>query len=374
MPRSIRLAVSSRATLIGGAEHTLGTLLANLDERYSVSLVTASKEVAEFLAAHRRPRRVTVVPKRGDQDARATVPRLRAALGKDTPHLVHVNRTWLWDRPVDITAATLVRGAATVVVEHTQSLPTRSKRQRQLRQRLAERVGAMVQVSDAAAREAERYIGLLPGTVRTIYNGVEPADPLPANRPLGRPVTIGAVGRLSWEKGYEYLPPILRALPDTRALIVGDGPDRTKLSRLAQAEGVADRFELVGWQHDVENWFPQFDLLLAPSRSEGSPPLAALQAMMVGVPVVAADVGGIPEAIDDHDTGILVPPADSEAMAAAIDELIVDDGLRRRIAAAARIRVERDFSAPAMARNFEALYAEISPSVPGFSSAPAPAA
>src|SRR5262249_35102322 len=121
-------------------------------------------------------------------------------------------------------------------------------------------------------------------------------------------------------------------------------------------------------------WFPRFDLLLAPSRSEGSPPLAALQAMMVGVPVVATRVGGIPEAIDDGETGMLVPPADAEAMAAAIDKLIVDDGLRRRIAAAARTRVERDFSAPSMARSFEALYAEISPSVPGFSSAPAPAA
>ena len=370
----IRLVVSSRAKLIGGAEHTLGTLLHNLDERYSVSLVTASAEVADFLAAHRRPRRVTILPKRGDQDLRATIPRLRAAFAKDEPHLVHVNRTWLWDRPVDIAAATLVRGAKVVVVEHTQSLPTRSRRQRQFRQRLSERIDAMVSVSDAAAREAERYIGLPPGTVRTIHNGVEPADPLPVGRPLGRPVTIGAVGRLSWEKGYEYLPPILRQLGDARALIVGDGPDREKLSRLALAEGVADRFEMVGWQHDVDPWFPRFDFLLAPSRSEGSPPLAALQAMTVGVPVVATDVGGIPEAIDDHQTGILVPPADTEAMVAAIDELIVDDGLRRQIATAARERARRDFSAPEMARRFEALYAEISRAVPGFSAAPAPAA
>ncbi len=370
----IRLVVSSRAKLIGGAEHTLGTLLHNLDERYSVSLVTASTEVAEFLVARRRPRRVTIVPKRGDQDPRSTIPRLRTAFAKDEPHLVHVNRTWLWDRPVDIAAATLIRGAKVVVVEHTQSLPTRSRRQRQVRQRLSERIDAMVSVSDAAAREAERYIGLPPGTVRTIHNGVEPADPLPADRPLGRPVTIGAVGRLSWEKGYEYLPPVLRRLGDAGALIVGDGPDREKLSRLALAEGVADRFEMVGWQHDVGAWFPRFDFLLAPSRSEGSPPLAALQAMTVGVPVVATDVGGIPEAIDDHQTGILVPPADTGAMAAAIDELIVDDGLRRQIAAAARERARRDFSAPEMARHFETLYAEISPAVRGFSAAPAPAA
>jgi glycosyltransferase involved in cell wall biosynthesis len=371
---TIRLTVSSRAKLIGGAEHTLGTLLGNLDERYSVSLVTASAEVAEFLAAHRRPRRVTVVPKDGAQDPRSNVPRLRAALAKDHPHLVHVNRTWLWDRPVDVAAATLVRGAKVVVVEHTQSLPTRSKRQRQFRRGLSERIAATVSVSDAAAREAERHIGLPPGTVRTIHNGVEPADPLPAERPLGRPVTIGAVGRLSWEKGYEYVPQILRELPEARALIVGEGPDREKLARLALAEGVAERFELVGRHDDVSAWFPRFDVLLAPSRSEGSPPLAALQAMMVGVPVVAAAVGGIPEAIDDHETGLLVPPADAEAMAAAIDELIVDDGLRRRVAAAARARVERDFAAPAMARSFEALYAEISPAVPGFSAAPAPTA
>jgi len=373
-PRSVRLVVSSRAELIGGAEHTLGTLLANLDERFSVSLVTASEEIAEFLAARRPPRRVTVVPKRGDQDSRSTVPRLRAAFAREDPHLIHVNRTWLWDRPVDILAATMVRGARAVVVEHTQSLPTRSTRQRRLRQRLSQRVGAMVSVSEAAAREAELHIGLPPGSIRTIHNGVEPVEPLPGDRPVGSPVTIGAVGRLSWEKGYELLPPILRELPDARALIVGDGPDREKLARLALAEGVAERFEMVGWQQDVGAWFPRFDLLLAPSRSEGSPPLAALQAMMAGVPVVATAVGGTPEAIDDHETGILVPPAAAEAMTAAVAELVVDDGLRRHIVAAARERVERDFSAPAMARSFEALYAEISPAVPDFSAAPAPAA
>jgi glycosyltransferase involved in cell wall biosynthesis len=374
MSGEIRLVVSSRAEVIGGAEHTLATLMHNLAEHFSISLVTASEEVAEFLAAHREPRRVTVIPKRGYQDLRSNLPALRAAFAASHPHIVHVNRTWLWDRPADIAAATTVRGTKVVVVEHTQSLPTRSRRQRKLRQVLSDRVDALVSVSDAAARESERNIGLPYGTVRTIHNGVEPVAPLPVDRPLGRPLTIGAVGRLSWEKGYEYLPTVLRAVGGAEALVVGDGPDREKLARLARAEGVADRFHLVGWQHDVGDWFPRFDLLLAPSRSEGSPPLAALQAMMVGVPVVAAAVGGIPEAIDDHVTGILVPVADAESMAAAVDELIVDDGLRRRIVAAARDRVREDFAAATMARRFEALYAEINPALPDFSAAPAPAA
>jgi glycosyltransferase involved in cell wall biosynthesis len=370
----IRLLVSSRAETIGGAEHTLATLLRNLDERFAVSLVTASAEIADLLAAARTPRRVMVVPKDdGSQDSRASLARLRVAFGADHPHIIHVNRTWLWDRPADITAATMVRGAKVVVVEHTESLPGRSRRQRQFRRLLSDRVDALVAVSNLSARQAERHIGLPFGTVRTIHNGVEPIAPLPPERPFGRPVRIGAVGRLSWEKGFEYVPPVIAALPDTEALLVGDGPDLEKLSRLAIAEGVAERFRMTGWQDDVGEWFPRFDLLLSPSRSEGLP-LAVLQAMMLGVPVVATAVGGLPEAIDDHETGILVPPADVEAMAAAIDELIVDDGLRRRIAAAARERAERDFSAPEMARSFEALYAEISPAVPDSSAAPAPAA
>jgi glycosyltransferase involved in cell wall biosynthesis len=372
--REVRLVVSSRATLIGGAEHTLATLLRNLDERFAVSLVTATGEVAEFLAAHRQPRRVTVIEKPDHQDPRGSLPALRAAFAAADPHLIHVNRTWLWDRPVDIAAATMVRGADVVVVEHTMALPTRSRRQRLLRRALSERVGANVSVSDAAARAAEAAIGLSPGSVRTIRNGVEPVEPLPLDRPLGRPVTIGAVGRLSWEKGYENIPSVLRAVAGTEALIVGDGPDHEKLARLALAEGVGDRFEMVGWQHDVDDWFSRFDLLIAPSRSEASPPLAALQAMMVGVPVVATAVGGIPEAITNRETGIIVPVADTVAMAAAVAELIVDDGIRRRIAAAARARVLREFSAPQMARSFEALYAEISRTVPDSSAAPARAA
>jgi glycosyltransferase involved in cell wall biosynthesis len=360
VPGEIRIVVSSRAKMIGGAEHTLATLLHNLDERYAVFLVTASGEVAEFLAAHREPRRVTVIEKPDHQDPRSTLPTLRAAFAASDPHLIHVNRTWLWDRPVDIAAATMVRGAQVAVIEHTMPLPTRSRRRRLVHRALHEGIGAAVAVSNAAARATEVSIGLPAGSVRTIHNGVEPVDALRFDRALNRPVTIGAVGRLSWEKGYEYLPAVLRTVPETRALIVGDGPDREKLARLALAEGVGDRFEMVGWQHQVEDWFPRFDLLIAPSRSEASPPLAALQAMMLGVPVVATAIGGIPEAIDNRETGILVPVADTVAMAAAVAELIADDNLRRRITAAARARVERDFSAPRMARSFEALYAELS--------------
>lgn len=373
-PGEIRIVVSSRAKLIGGAEHTLATLLHNLDERFAVSLVTACGEVAEFLAAHREPRRVTVIDQPDHQDSRSALPALRAAFAASDPHLIHVNRTWLWDRPVDIAAATTVRGAEVVVVEHTMPLPTRSRRQRLVRRALNERIGAAVTVSHAAARASEISIGLPTGSVRTIHNGVELVDPLPLERPLRRPVTIGAVGRLSWEKGYEYIPPVLRAVAGTEALIVGDGPDREKLARLALAEGVADRFEMVGWQQDVSDWFPRFDLLVSPSRSEGSPPLAALQAMMLRVPVVATDVGGIPEAITNRETGILVPVGDTVAMAAAVGELIVDDGIRHRITAAARARVEREFSAPQMARSFEALYTEISRPVRDSSAARARAA
>jgi glycosyltransferase involved in cell wall biosynthesis len=370
----IRLVVSSRAEVIGGAEQSLATLLRNLDERFAVSLVTAVPEVAEFLASHRRARSTVVVPRDGAPDGISNLRRLRAAFAAADPHIVHVNRAWIWDRPIDILAGALTRGGKVVVVEHTQSLPSKSSRQRAFRRFLTGRIDAAVSVSDAAARQSEASIGLAPGTVRTIHNGVEPLPPVPTDRPLGSPVTIGAVGRLSWEKGYEDLPAVLRDLPEARLLLVGDGPDRVKLESLAAAAGLADRFELAGWQTDVSAWIPRFDVLVAPSRGEGSPPLAALQAMMAGVPVVATDVGGVPEAIVDRVTGMLVPPGDPAAMASAVGALLADDDLRHRVVEAARERVDREFTAAAMARRFERLYAEINPALPDFSAAPAPAA
>jgi glycosyltransferase involved in cell wall biosynthesis len=241
-----------------------------------------------------------------------------------------------------------------VAVEHAVPRPTPNPRKRLSHRLLARRLGALVSVGENSARMVEHCIGLETGAVTTIHNGVEVAPFEPRLSPSPRP-TIGAIGRLSPEKGFDDLPHILTRIPAARAVVLGEGPERARLAKLAAELGVADRFELPGWQESPGSWLSSFDLLAAPSRGEGFP-LVTLEAMMAGLPVVATDVGSVSEAIEDRVTGMLVPPRDTEAMAAAIEAVLADPELRERMVRTARERVLAEFTAAGMARNFEALY------------------
>lgn len=348
----------SDAPEIGGAEHSLATLLRHLDDRFRAHLVTTDAAVGEFLAAARPDSsRRTIRPVAGKLDLgpiREHVRSFRAI----RPDLVHVNLRWIWTGQYGILAGLLSPGARTIAVEHAQPAATRSGVQRRLRRGLEGRVDAHVAVGERTARMIESYVGLPAGTVRTINNGIEPSEPTPPPDP-DRPFTIGAIGRLVPEKGFEDLPPALADLPEARLLLVGDGPDRERLARLAREAGVGDRFELVGWQEHPREWLAKFDVLAAPSRLEGSPPLAALEAMMAGVPVVAADVGSVSEAVVDGESGVLVPPRDVGALTGALAALGADRARRVELGEAGRRLALEKFTATKMSERFETLYEEL---------------
>jgi glycosyltransferase involved in cell wall biosynthesis len=135
-----------------------------------------------------------------------------------------------------------------------------------------------------------------------------------------------------------------------RAAIVGDGPDRT-----AVAAELGDAGELLGERDDVAEQLARADVFVLSSRSEGLP-MAILEAMAAGLPVVATAVGGIPELVADGETGLLVPPGDADALAEALRRLVADPELRRRLGDAARTRVEERFSLAATRRAHVELY------------------
>ncbi|MDI6943340.1 glycosyltransferase family 4 protein [Microbacterium barkeri] len=176
-------------------------------------------------------------------------------------------------------------------------------------------------------------------------NGVDADRFATASRPAGRPFTVGFVGTLKPWHGTEHLVDafalLTRRRPDARLVIVGDGPERAALKRRAVERGVADRTVFTGAVDpaDVPEQLAVLDAAVAPYPAHGDPyfsPLKVLEYLASGAVVVASRVGQLPELVADGRTGLLVPPSDPEALAAALDRLAADPGLRRSLADAAR--------------------------------------
>jgi glycosyltransferase involved in cell wall biosynthesis len=202
---------------------------------------------------------------------------------------------------------------------------------------------------------------------RVIYTGVEPGDPElvpPANlverhhvRPGAR--TVGFVGRLSPEKAPQDVVEALPDLPkDTVLCFVGDGPERVRLERAVHERGLSDRVVFAGWRRDVASYLRSFELLVLPSRREALP-VVVREAMALGVPVVAADVGGLREVIRTGETGLLYPSGEVEALVGAIRQLLADPERARRVGENGRRLVADRFSLERWLDEMEALFCEV---------------
>jgi glycosyltransferase involved in cell wall biosynthesis len=344
----------SDAEEIGGAEVSLGHVLAGLDSRYQVSVVGVDERVVAYLAARRPPTQGIVLrPVRTKYDLSSVFEHIRA-LRRLRPDLVHVSMKTPWACLYGILGAWLAR-ARIVLVEQSLFSEDRALR-RAVSRSGARRASAVVAVGDRSARQTERLLRLPAGSVRTIRNGV-PDVPLPGPPdPRGEPV-VGCLGRLDPEKGFETL---VRALPHlaAKAVIVGDGPDRHRLERLAQELGVDDRFVVTGWQENARRYLRSFTIFCLPSRSE-SFPLTIVEAMLAELPVVATDVGSVSEAVRNGETGFLIRPDDPQALAKALAGLLDDPALRAAMGRRARALALESFTAEQMVAAFERLYDEI---------------
>jgi glycosyltransferase involved in cell wall biosynthesis len=166
---------------------------------------------------------------------------------------------------------------------------------------------------------------------------------------------IGNVARLVAQKDQRTLveaaPAILEPFPEARFVVVGDGPLRADLER--RAAGLP--FEFTGGRGDVPDLLAGFDVFAFPSLYEGLC-LAVIEAQAAGVPVVATPVGGIRETVVDGETGLLVPPQDARALAAAVCRLLEDRELVARLAAEAKRRARERFSVERMVERTLELY------------------
>jgi glycosyltransferase involved in cell wall biosynthesis len=229
-------------------------------------------------------------------------------------------------------------------------------------------VDRFIVVSESLRKTLTEGRGISDERVARIYNGIELDQFHPdlkrsnLRKQLGisaEDPVIGAIGRLVWQKGFEYLieamSGILQDISQTKLLLVGEGPLRHELEGLARELDVDTRVIFTGFRSDIQDLLSMIDILAVPSLLEGFP-MITLEAMAMAKPIVATQIEGIVEQISDSDEGILVPPRDTEALASAILRLIKDRELGNRLGVAARRKIERYFSIDTMVKETEMVY------------------
>jgi glycosyltransferase involved in cell wall biosynthesis len=211
-------------------------------------------------------------------------------------------------------------------------------------------IDCIVAISESIRSQLQ--IGGLPASkIKIIYEGLDPAFyPEVPSRKLRRPeeiTVIGTAAHLSDEKGIHFLIEAAALIPNAkeklRFVIVGKGDCLPELKALAQAKGLEDIFQFAGFHTNISQYLNSFDIFALPSLSEGLSS-AILEAMASSLPIVATDVGGIPELVKNGDNGLLVAPADPAALARAIQHLADQPEAARGMGLRGRTLMEEHFT------------------------------
>jgi len=217
--------------------------------------------------------------------------------------------------------------------------------------------------SRAGALDYAEWLDIDPGRIEVVYNGVDfgrlegDDDAVAAARrelaiPDDAPV-LGSVFRMSEEKRpllwLDTAAALLRRDARAHFVVCGDGPMRDEMVRHAAALGLSDRLHLPGARTDIGVWYRLMDVVMLTSRHEGLPNVL-LEAQLLGIPVVAPDVGGMSEVVEQGVTGWTVKDADAESLAARVAQCLTDDAWRGHARVRGPAFVQQHFSIPAMLR------------------------
>jgi len=355
--------VSNHAEVVGGGEESLLGLLGALDRgRWAPTLVApADGAVAARARALGVPVRLIALPmlRRPRLALLGSVAALQRLVRTTSAVLVHANGS----RAMAY-AGVAARLARRPVIWHVR-IGERDPLLDRVLGRLADRV---IVISQSVVR---RFPRALARKVRVVPNGVDlerfaPRPPSARLRaalgiPDGTPAVV-SVGRFVALKGYGHLLDAAAALdaerPGVHWILVGDGELRADLEARARSLGLAARVHFTGWRDDIPDLMALGDLLVLPSLAEPFGRVL-IEAMAMARAVVATSAGGVPEIVVHGETGLLVPPADPRALAAAVRELLDDPGRAARLGVAGRRRAQAEFGLARHAAAVGALYDEL---------------
>jgi glycosyltransferase involved in cell wall biosynthesis len=353
MTRVVHVVVAGE---IGGAERMLVDLASSAPDTHSIALLTPNPALARlFTSAGLRVHD-------GGRVREGPLPYLRQSLGsrevawvssvlaKERAEVAHLHT---FASQVIGARAALRAGARIVRTEHSTRAfddPTCWPFSRwSLR-----RADACAAISDHVRGRALVRASWAASKMIVIYNGVDHRRfaPVEVDRPSFR---FAVAGRLEPRKGVDLAIHALAQVPDAHLDVVGDGPDRVRLWKLAVSRGVSRQVVFHGYLPDPRPILARASAVLCPSRTEGLG-LSVLEAMAMGRPVVAFAVGGVPELVEDGRTGLLARAGDVQALAARMREAMAAGDRLEEWGHAGRARAVDRFSVSAMCQAYEALY------------------
>jgi len=350
---------------VGGMERVVINVANGLDPvRFAQSVCCISQRGA---AAHTLRPEVKLYDL-GKGDGRAWLMPLQVAriIRTAKPDIVH---TQSWAGVDGALAQILTQQGRLVHSEHGRNLPYihhEPPKRKVARRCIYQMADAVFTVSQEMRQYFCRETGFPVTRMRVIHNGVDigqieraRADGVRAELGLAPEArVIGTVARFQETKDLGTLVQAfarLRQQGSAKLLLVGDGAERAKLERLAAELSVAADVIITGIRHDVPRLLRAMDVFALSSLSEGLP-ISVLEAMAASLPVVATNVGMLPELLQEGEDGFLVAPRAVEAMSQQLARLVNDRELARRLGAAGRQKVEREYSLAAMLQRYEELY------------------
>jgi len=360
-----------KITGVSGSENHLLALASHLDRsRYRLTfclLVERGPDLSAYVVALEAVGvEVVRFPIRADLDP-LLLWRLARFLRAAKPDIVHAH---LIHGDLYGTLAARLAGVPVVVsTKHNDDAFRRSRFYAWLSRQVARRQDRIIAISNHLARFAVEVEGLDADRITTIHYGLDGAAfrarvrdvagvraefDIPAAAPLA-----GVVARLDPQKGHAYLlrawRQVTAALPEARLLVVGDGSLRGELQQQTRDLGLENSVIFTGRRKDVPRLMAALDVVALPSLWEGFG-LVLLEAMAVARPIVASRVSAIPEIVADGETGLLVPPRDVNALAAALIELLRDHQQAAEMGRRGQERLEQEFTVERMVAQTEAVY------------------
>jgi O-antigen biosynthesis protein len=369
----------SDAIFLGGAEEYLKLLVPDIDrERYQARVVLCDRPATRPLAAFFQHLKIPVdfVETHGPTPLHNFFASLRYFL-EQRPSIVHFNLNNSFGCFFPILAAFTAGIRWRLATEHLAFELASGKRAGIGTKKLVKRIMTFclhytVAVSQANKRLLVRDYKIDPVRIKLIRNCIDASKFRFSEEGRHRlrsefgvsdeQLLVGSVARFSFQKGHEYMveaiPAILESFPEARFLLVGDGPEREKIVQKVADLGLQDKVLFAGARRDIADVLSAMDVFLLSSIFEGLP-LSVLEAMAVGLPVIATRVSGTPEAVLHGMTGLLVSPADSRAIAGAATVLLGDSEQRRRMGQQGRLLVLHHFHKKYLVKQIHDLYDQL---------------